>query len=59
MARTEEKCNTCKTVMRKHEGRRPLRGSRHRRCNNIKMALKEIGWAAWTGLIRVKILLFT
>jgi hypothetical protein len=46
VARTEEKWNTCSTVVRKHEGRRPLRGPRHRRCNIIKMALKEIGWGS-------------
>ena len=52
MALTEEKWNTCRTVVRKRERGRPRRGSRHRRCNNIKMALKEIGWGTmdWINL---------
>lgn len=46
MARTKEKRNTCRTEVRKYEGRRPIRGPRHRWCYNIKMALKEIVWGS-------------
>jgi hypothetical protein len=46
VARAEKKWNTFRAVVRKHDGRRPLRGPRHRRCNNIEMALKEIGWGS-------------
>ena len=33
----------------KPEGRRPLRRPRHRCEDNIKMALKEVGFGLWTG----------
>jgi len=33
------------------EGKRPLGRPRHRWEDNIKMALQELGWGAWTGLI--------
>jgi len=37
----------------KPEGRRPLGRPRRRWDNNIKMGLQEMGWGAWTGLIRL------
>jgi len=39
-------------LMRKREGKRPLRRPRHRWENNFKMDLQEIGWGRqdWTDL---------
>jgi hypothetical protein len=38
------------------EGRRPLRRSRRRWEDNIKMDVYEVGWGgAWTGLIWLRI----
>jgi hypothetical protein len=37
------------------EGKRPLRKSRHRWEDNIKMDLEEMDWEAWSGLIWVRI----
>jgi hypothetical protein len=37
------------------EGRRPLGRPRRRWEDNIKMDIQEVGWGAWTGLIRLKI----
>jgi hypothetical protein len=37
------------------EGNRPLERPRHRWEDNIKMDLKVVGWAAWTGLIWLSI----
>jgi hypothetical protein len=34
------------------EGKSPLRRSRLRWDNNIKMVFKKVVWQAWTGLIR-------
>jgi len=40
----EEIRHSYKIMVRKLEGKRPCRRSRHRWENNIKMDLKEIGW---------------
>jgi len=37
------------------DGNRPLKRPRHRWEDNIKMDLQDVGWAAWTGLIRLRI----
>jgi hypothetical protein len=37
------------------EGRRPFGRPRRRWEDNIKMDLQEVGWGAWTGLIRLRI----
>jgi hypothetical protein len=37
------------------EGRRLLGRPRHRWEDNIKVDLQEVGWGAWTGLIRLRI----
>jgi hypothetical protein len=42
-------------LVRKPEGKRPLGRPRHRWEANIKMDLEEVGWGAWTGLMRLKI----
>jgi hypothetical protein len=39
-----EKRNTCRILVRKPEGKRPLGRPRHTWINNIKMYLREIGW---------------
>jgi hypothetical protein len=39
-----EKRNAYRILVRKLEGRRPLGRPRHRRVDNIKMDLREIGW---------------
>ena len=42
----------CRVLVGKPEGKRPLGKLRHRRKDNIKMDLQEVGWGdAWTGLI--------
>jgi hypothetical protein len=40
----EEMRNAYKMLVRKPEGKRPLRRARHRWYGNIRMDLKEIGW---------------
>jgi len=40
--------------VRKPEGKRPL-GRTRRRWEDIKMDLQEVGYGAWTGLIRLRI----
>jgi hypothetical protein len=47
-----EKRNACRILVRKPEGRRPLRRPRRRWVNNIKIYLREIGWddMDWIGL---------
>jgi hypothetical protein len=37
------------------EGNRPLGRPRRIWEHNIKMDLQEVGWRAWTGLIRLRI----
>jgi hypothetical protein len=46
----EEECN--RRLLGKAEVKRPLGRPRHRRVNNIKMNLREIGWDGmdWTDL---------
>jgi len=51
-------CSTCgervvayRVSVGKPEGKRQLRRPRHRWEDNIKMAVQEAGWMAWTGLI--------
>jgi hypothetical protein len=47
-----EKRNVYRLLEGKREGRRPLDRPRHRRVDNIKMDLGEIGWGGlyWIGL---------
>jgi hypothetical protein len=46
--------NVYKIVVGKPEGERPLRRSRHRWKDNIRMDLREIGWKGvdWTHLVQ-------
>jgi hypothetical protein len=39
-----------RVLVGKPEGKRPLRRSRHRWEDNIKMDLQEVGCGLWTGL---------
>jgi hypothetical protein len=39
-----EKRNACRILVGKQEGKRPLRGPRRRRVNNVKMYIRELGW---------------
>jgi hypothetical protein len=47
-----EKRNAYRILVGKPEGKRPLGRSRHRRVDNIKINLREIGWDGmdWTDL---------
>ena len=47
-----ERRGVYRVLMGKPEGKRPLGRPRNRQ-DNIKMALHKVGWAAWTGLIRL------
>jgi hypothetical protein len=47
-----EKRNVYRLLMRKPEGKRPLRKPRRRWVDNVRMDLLEVGWGdgVWTGL---------
>jgi len=51
MAHMGEKGVAYGDLVRKPEGKRPLGRLRHRREDNIKMDLQEVGWWARTSLI--------
>jgi hypothetical protein len=55
VARIGEGRNAYRILVGKPEGRRPLGTPRHRREDNIKIDLQEVGWGAWTGLIWLRI----
>jgi hypothetical protein len=44
-----------RALVEKPEGRRPLGRLRRRWEDNVKMALREVGCGAWTGLIWLRI----
>jgi hypothetical protein len=50
-----KKRNACMILVGKPERKRPLGRPRRRRMVNIKMGLREIGWAVWTGLVWLRI----
>jgi hypothetical protein len=50
-----EKMNLYRSLVGKPEGKRPLGRPRRRWVDNIKMALGEMGWVMWTGLIWLRI----
>jgi hypothetical protein len=50
-----ERRGAYRVLVGKPEGRRPLGRCRHRRENNIKMDLKEVGWGSQTGSIWLRI----
>jgi hypothetical protein len=52
VARMGEKRNTCRLLVGKPEGRRPLERPRRRWLDNIRMDLLEVGWGDvdWIGL---------
>jgi hypothetical protein len=55
VARIGERGGTCRVLVGKPEGRRPLGRPRRRWEDNIKMDLREVGWGAWTGSIWLRI----
>jgi hypothetical protein len=44
-----ERRGSCRVLVGKPEGRRPLGSSRRRWEDNIKMDLRDVGSGAWTG----------
>jgi len=44
-----EGSSTCRVLMKKSEGKRPLGRTGRRWEDNIEMHLPEVGLAAWTG----------
>jgi hypothetical protein len=44
-----------RVLVGKPEGKKPLGRPRHRREDNIKMDLKEVGCGVWTGLSWLRI----
>ena len=52
MARMGDRRGACRILVQNPEGKRAL-GNRWE--VNIKMDLQEVGWAAWTGLIWLRI----
>jgi hypothetical protein len=50
-----ERRNAYRILVGKPEGKRPLRRTRRRWVDNIKLDLREIGWAEWTGLMWLRI----
>jgi hypothetical protein len=55
VANMEERKGAYRNLVGRPEGRRPLGRPRHRREDNIKMDLHEVGWGAWTGLSWLRI----
>ena len=51
VARIGERKGVYRALVEKLEEKRQLRRPRHRRGNNIKTDLQEVGWGARTGLI--------
>jgi hypothetical protein len=54
IARMGEKRNAYRLLVGKPEGKRPLGGPKHRRVDNIKLDLGEMGWddVDWIGQVR-------
>jgi hypothetical protein len=55
VAQIGEKRNTYRLLMGKPEGKRPLGRPRHGWVNNTRMALVEVQWGDWTGLVWLRI----
>jgi hypothetical protein len=47
----EVRRGACRILVRKSWGTRPVRRSRSRWQDNIKMDIQETGWEGWTGFI--------
>ena len=57
IGRTRSTCGergSYKVLVGKPDGKRPLLRPRLRWEDNIKMDLREVGWGAWTGWIRLR-----
>jgi hypothetical protein len=55
LGRIGEKRNVYRKLVRKPEGKRPLRRSRCRQIDNIKMDLLELKWVVWIELVWLRI----
>ena len=44
-----ERRGVCRVLVRKPEGKRPLRRPRRRGEDNIKLNLQEVGFGVWSG----------
>jgi hypothetical protein len=55
VARMGEKRNVYRLLVGKPEGKRPLGRPRCRWVDNIRMALGEVRWVMWTGLVWLRI----
>jgi hypothetical protein len=55
IARMGEKRTAYRLLVRKPEGKRPLRRPRRRSVDNIRMYLGEVGWVMRTGLVWLRI----
>jgi hypothetical protein len=49
-----ERRGAYRTLVWRHDGKRPLGRYTYRMDDNIKMDLQEVGWA-WTGLIWLRV----
>jgi hypothetical protein len=54
LARIGDRTGAYRNLVGRHEGNKPLGRPRRRREENIKMDLQELGYGAWTGLIRLR-----
>ena len=48
-----ERRGAYRVLVGKPEGKKQLARPKHRREDNTKMDLQEVGWGAWYGLIRL------
>jgi len=55
MSNLKKLISSCRVLVGRPEGKRPLGIPKHRWEDNIKMDLKEVGWETWTGLIWLRI----
>jgi hypothetical protein len=55
VVRVWEKRNACSILVGKSEGKKRTGRPRRWEVDNIKMDLREMGWAVWTGLMWLRI----
>jgi hypothetical protein len=55
VARVGEGRNMYRVLVGEPEGKKPLRRTRHRWEDGIKMDLREIGWGVWSGFSWLRI----
>jgi hypothetical protein len=54
VARMGDRIGACRVFVRKPVGKRQLGRPRHRWEDNIKTDIQEVGWGAWSRLIRLR-----